>query len=82
VLQIFIALKNPSSWAGFEPADLRSSDKHDDTRPPRTTAIAKVLMSAYNNTMLVEEDSSTLITQKPSAAQDKTQRHAQTSLNM
>jgi hypothetical protein len=30
VLRIFIALKNPSPWAGFEPAKLVSSSKHAD----------------------------------------------------
>jgi hypothetical protein len=30
VLMIFIALKNPSSSAGFEPAILGSSGKHDN----------------------------------------------------
>jgi hypothetical protein len=29
-LQIFIVLKNPSSSAGFEPANLGTSDKHDN----------------------------------------------------
>jgi hypothetical protein len=33
VLRIFITLKNPSSSAGFEPANLGSSDKHTTTRP-------------------------------------------------
>jgi hypothetical protein len=28
VLRIFIALENPSSTAGIEPANLQSSDKH------------------------------------------------------
>jgi hypothetical protein len=37
VLRIFITPKNPSSSAGFEPANLGSSGKHATTRPPRTT---------------------------------------------
>jgi hypothetical protein len=37
VLRIFITLKNPSSSAGFEPANLGSSGKHATTRPPRAT---------------------------------------------
>jgi hypothetical protein len=28
VLQIFVAIKNPLSSAGFEPANLRSNSKH------------------------------------------------------
>jgi hypothetical protein len=35
VLRIFITLKNPSSSAGFEPANLGSSGKHPNTRPQR-----------------------------------------------
>jgi hypothetical protein len=37
VLRIFITLKNPSSSAGFEPANLGSSGKHGSTRSPRAT---------------------------------------------
>jgi hypothetical protein len=37
VLRIFITLENPSSSAGFEPANLGSSGKHVTTRPPRAT---------------------------------------------
>jgi hypothetical protein len=35
MLRIFITLKNPSSSAGFEPANLGSSGKHVSTNPPR-----------------------------------------------
>jgi hypothetical protein len=37
VLRIFVALKNPSSSAGFEPTSLGSSGKHATTIPPRAT---------------------------------------------
>jgi hypothetical protein len=33
VLRIFIALKNPSPWPGFETSAFESSDQH--TTPPR-----------------------------------------------
>jgi hypothetical protein len=35
VLRIFVTLKNPSSSARFEPANLGSRGKHATTRPPR-----------------------------------------------
>jgi hypothetical protein len=37
VLRIFIALKNPSSSAGFKLANLGSNVKHVTFRPPRET---------------------------------------------
>jgi hypothetical protein len=37
LLRTLITLKNPSSSAGFEPANLGSSGKHATTRPPRAT---------------------------------------------
>jgi hypothetical protein len=41
VLRIFITLKNSSSSAGFEPANLGSS-KHATTRPPRAARVNNI----------------------------------------
>ena len=37
VLRIFTSWKNPSTSAGFEPANLKSRSKHVTPRPPRPT---------------------------------------------
>jgi hypothetical protein len=37
VLRIFIALKNPSPWPGFEPATFGSSGKHTSHYTTKTT---------------------------------------------
>jgi hypothetical protein len=37
VLWIFIAIKNPSLWASFEPSYFGSNGNHAVTRPSRTT---------------------------------------------
>jgi hypothetical protein len=39
VLRIFIALKNPSPWPGFEPATFGSSGKHTDHNTTEATNI-------------------------------------------
>jgi hypothetical protein len=43
VLQIFIALKNPSSSAGFELVNLGFSGKHDNITSLRTTVVSLLL---------------------------------------
>ena len=35
VLRIFLALKNPTASAGFEPANLSTKDQHATSRPPK-----------------------------------------------
>jgi hypothetical protein len=50
VLRIFIALKNPSSSAGFEPAKIGSSDKHANhltTDYLWLTKMVKIAVSTY-----------------------------------
>jgi hypothetical protein len=39
VLRIFIALKNPSPWPGFEPATFGSSGKHTNHYTTKATLI-------------------------------------------
>jgi hypothetical protein len=39
VLRIFIALKNPSSWPGFEPATFGSSDQHTNHYTTKATIL-------------------------------------------
>jgi hypothetical protein len=41
VLRIFIALKNPSSWPGFEPANFGSSGQHTNHYTTKATQIQK-----------------------------------------
>jgi hypothetical protein len=46
VLRIFIALKNPSSWPGFEPATFGYSGQHTNHYTTKaTTGISTVLNS-------------------------------------
>jgi hypothetical protein len=40
----FIALKNQSSSAGFEPANLGSNGKHANTSPPKATTLMFLLV--------------------------------------
>jgi hypothetical protein len=48
VLRIFFILKNQSSSAGFEPANLGSSGKHATTRPRRATIFIMHLKYYWN----------------------------------
>jgi hypothetical protein len=47
VLRIFITLKNPSSSAGFEPANLGSSGKQATIRSPRATTFLTYKFKIY-----------------------------------
>ena len=43
VLSIFMSWKNPSTSAGFEPANLVSRSEHGTPRPPRPTTVRQYL---------------------------------------
>jgi hypothetical protein len=50
VPRIFVTLKNPSSSAGFEPANLESSGKHATTRSSRATIYIYIYIYIYTHT--------------------------------
>jgi hypothetical protein len=47
VLRIFIALKNPSPWPGFEPETLVSSDQHTNHYTTKATGSGRGLILTY-----------------------------------